>query len=68
MSNYKLKLCPFCGSTDVETSVEEFAHKCFGHWKVSCRRCWATVGEPSLFGKPDTEYQAVKMWNRRTNG
>lgn len=65
MSRYELKPCPFCGCTDIETVAEELAYKCRGYWKVRCKNCWATVGEPSLFNKPDTEHQAVKMWNRR---
>lgn len=67
MNNPKLEPCPFCGSTNIETVAENLAYRCIGLWKVRCMDCFATVGEPSLFGKPDTEYQAIKMWNRRGN-
>ena len=65
MNKDDLKPCPFCGGKNIDVDVEHFSHGCVGHWFVRCMDCTATVGNPALIDKPDTKYQAVKMWNVR---
>ena len=52
----RLKACPFCGSTDVE-SVYRFEKG--DHFIIACQECGAR-SSPCL-----TEHEAVKMWNKR---
>ena len=52
----RLKPCPFCGSTDVE-SVYRFEKG--DHFIIACQECGAR-SSPCL-----TEHEAVKMWNKR---
>lgn len=55
----ELKLCPFCGSNDVELWDND-ADVVWKHaYQVMCREC----GVRTLFFK--TQDEAVKSWNRR---
>ena len=53
---YKLKPCPFCGSTDVET-IYRFDGN--GSHSVMCQRCGAQSAPC------DTEQYATEKWNTR---
>ena len=52
----RLKPCPFCGSTDVE-SVYRFEKG--DHFVIACQECGAR-SSPCL-----TEHEAAVMWNTR---
>jgi Lar family restriction alleviation protein len=50
MSKFKLKPCPFCGSTNIEHSKIWIF--------IACNNCKAQISRPS-------EKEAVEAWNRR---
>ena len=56
-----LKPCPFCGSQDVDTTMDCM----FGNFYVKCFNCYAVIPEPSSTNY--TEKEAIEAWNRRVN-
>ena len=56
----KLKPCPFCGSTDIDTyETDTGIMGLRGYHYVMCGDCYAETS------KMDKKQDAVKLWNRR---
>ncbi len=61
--DYKLKPCPFCGGTaEVGYAINDY-----NRYGVYCKNCGATVEVKDWKGMEDTEENAIKVWNQRTN-
>lgn len=59
MSELKLKPCPFCGSSDIET-IED-SDDIYVSFTIHCKECDATSGRTSK------RTVANILWNSRTN-